>query len=99
MHSFCHSFSNLLILFIRYYVEFSKPSKDKPIPEGVVNVFFDIILGDGDDYEIEFSFESESLKHKLGKTEKDNKTMRDNMLQVSIQCLTVFKDSRLPLEM
>ena len=48
-----------------------------------MNVFFDIILEEGDDYEIEFSFESESLKHKLGKTEKDNKTMRDNMLQVS----------------
>ena len=49
----------------RYYVEFSKPSKDKPIPEGIVNVFFDLIL-DGEGYEIEFSFESESLKHKIG---------------------------------
>lgn len=48
-------------------MEFSKPTKEKPIPEGIVNVYFDIIQGDGDDYEIEFSFESESLKHKLGK--------------------------------
>jgi hypothetical protein len=52
---------------LQYFVEFSKPTKEKPIPEGIVNVYFDIIQGDGDDYEIEFSFESESLKHKLGK--------------------------------
>lgn len=62
---------------LQYYVEFSKPSKDKPIPEGVVNVFFDIILGEGQEYDIEFSFESESLKHKLGATEADNKTLRN----------------------
>ena len=69
----CPSFSH------RYYVEFSKPSKDKPIPEGVVNVFFNIIQREQDDFEIEFSFESESLKHKL------DKTMRPDMFQVSLQ--------------
>ena len=58
-------------------MEFSKPSKDKPIPEGVVNVFFDIIQRDADEYDIRFSFESESLKHSL------DKTMRPDMFQVS----------------
>ena len=61
----------------RYSVEFSKPSKQKPIPEGTVKVLFDIIQMDGDEYEVEFNFENESLKHKL-----DN-TMRTNMFQVS----------------
>ena len=79
-----YSRSRLTSLLHRYYVEFSKPSKDKPIPEGVVNVFFDIILGEGDDYDIEFNFESESLKHKLGATESENKTLRNkDMFQVS----------------
>ena len=58
-------------------MEFSKPSKQKPIPEGTVKVLFDIIQMDGDEYEVEFNFENESLKHKL-----DN-TMRTNMFQVS----------------
>ena len=63
----------------RYYVEFSKPSKDKPIPEGTVKVFFDIIQGDTpDDYQIEFNFENESLRHKL------DSTMRSDMFQVSL---------------
>ena len=65
-------------------MEFSKPSKQKPIPEGTVKVLFDIIQMDGDEYEVEFNFENESLKHKL-----DN-TMRTNMFQVSqIQALLI----------
>ena len=64
------------LLLSRYSVEFSKPSKQKPIPEGTVKVLFDIIQMDNEEYEIEFSFENESLKHKL-----DN-TMRTNMFQV-----------------
>ena len=59
-------------------MEFSKPSKQKPIPEGTVKVLFDIIQMDNEEYEIEFSFENESLKHKL-----DN-TMRTNMFQVGL---------------
>ena len=39
-------------------------------------MLFDIIQMDNEEYEIEFSFENESLKHKL-----DN-TMRTNMFQV-----------------
>ena len=66
-------------------MEFSKPSKQKPIPEGTVKVLFDIIQMDGDEYEVEFNFENESLKHKL-----DN-TMRTNMFQVSqIQPLLII---------
>ena len=61
---------------LRYSVEFSKPTKQKPIPEGTVKVLFDIIQMDGVEYEVEFNFENESLKHKL-----DN-TMRTNMFQV-----------------
>jgi len=60
----------------RYSVEFSKPSKQKPIPEGTVKVLFDIIQMDNEEYEVEFNFENESLKHKM-----DN-TMRTNMFQV-----------------
>ena len=62
----------------RYWVEFSKPRMDKPIPEGTVKVFFYIITNDeNDDFEIEFRFENESLTHSL------NRTMRTNMFQVS----------------
>ena len=63
-------------------MEFSKPHATKPIPEGTVKVFFNIIQlqsenGDDNGYEIEFNFENESLKHKL------NNTMRKNMFEVS----------------
>jgi len=63
---------------IRYWVEFSKPRQEKPIPEGTVKVFFYIIQDEEtDNYTIEFQFENESLMHSL------NKTMRTNMFQVS----------------
>ena len=42
-----------------------------------MKVSFDIIQMDEEEYEIEFNFENESLKHKL-----DN-TMRTNMIEVS----------------
>lgn len=62
----------------RYYVEFSKPDKLRPIPEGTVKVYFDITMGDGpDEYDIEFNFENESLKHRL------DSTMREAKFQVS----------------
>jgi hypothetical protein len=66
----------------RYEVEFSKPHATKPIPEGTVKVFFNIIQlqsenGDDNGYEVEFNFENESLKHKL------NNSMRKNMFEVS----------------
>lgn len=61
---------------LQYYVEFSKPDKLRPIPEGTVKVFFDITMGDSaDDYDIEFNFENESLKHRL------DSTMREDMFQ------------------
>jgi hypothetical protein len=62
-------------------VEFSRPHQTKPIPEGTVNVFFSVITqqpeeeGSEETYEIEFQFESESLRHKL------NNTMRKNMFE------------------
>ena len=43
-----------------------------------MKVSFDIIQMDEEEYEIEFNFENESLKHKL-----DN-TMRTNMIEVSL---------------
>ena len=67
-----------ILLLSRYSVEFSKPTKQKPIPEGTVKVLFDIIQLDGAEYEIEFNFENESLKHRI------NNTMRTNMFQVSL---------------
>ena len=75
----------------RYEVEFSKPHATKPIPEGTVKVFFNIIQlqsenGDDNGYEIEFNFENESLKHKL------NNTMRKNMFEVSYLSITLFSN-------
>ena len=62
----------------RYAVEFSKPDKLKPIPEGTVKVFFDITVGETpEEYDIEFNFENESLKHRI------DSTMRQDMFQVS----------------
>lgn len=73
----------------RYYVEFSKPSKEKPIPEGTVKVFFNIICGSTpDNYMVEFYFENESLVHKMDSTNKgadpylvspEDSTMRPDM--------------------
>lgn len=72
-------------------MEFSKPHATKPIPEGTVKVFFNIIQlqsenGDDNGYEIEFNFENESLKHKL------NNTMRKNMFEVSYLSITLFSN-------
>ena len=61
-----------------FVVEFSKPTQGKPIPEGTVKVFFRIIIGEKNNYDIEFNFENESLKHKLNRS-----TMRTNMFEVS----------------
>jgi len=67
----------------RYYVEFSKPDKLRPIPEGTVKVYFDITVGDSpEEYDIEFNFENESLKHRL------DSTMREAKFQVSFEWLT-----------
>ena len=75
----------------RYEVEFSQPKDIKPIPEGTVKVNFAIIdrLGqiepvtvreddpsDGGRFEFEFSFENESLIHRL-----DGNTMRTSMFE------------------
>jgi hypothetical protein len=73
---FCQEIHNVL----QYEVEFSKPLQTKPIPEGTVKVYFNLIQlqnenGDESGYEVEFNFENESLKHKL------NNTMRKNMFE------------------
>ena len=75
---FIREYANIL----QYLVEFSKPHKTKPIPEGTVKVYFSLIQlqsdsGDDSGYEVEFNFENESLKHKL------TNTMRKNMFEVS----------------
>ena len=69
--------------FCSYQVEFSTPKLTKPIPEGTVKVLFNLMEVDGGEQEIEFNFENESLKHKIGIT------MRANMYEVSIK--TNFK--------
>ena len=66
------------LFLCRYFVEFSKPDKLRPIPEGTVKVYFDITIGDNpSDYDIEFNFENESLKH------RPDSTMREAKFQVS----------------
>ena len=70
-----------------YEVEFSKPKETKPIPEGTVKVDFAIIEGENGEFEVEFNFENESLKHRKGNT------MRANMYEVSPRpCLTCHKE-------
>ena len=58
-------------------MEFSKPKNMKPIPEGTVKVYFNVIELENFEHEVEFHFENESLKHKVGNT------MRANMYEVS----------------
>jgi len=58
-----------------FEVEFSKPKNQRPIPEGTVKVYFNVIETDNDDFELEFNFENESLKH------KKDVTMRTNMYE------------------
>ena len=65
------SYANIL----QYEVEFSLPTQTKPIPDRTVRVSFSIIQHNDGNYDIEFNFESESLKHKL------NNTMRTNMFE------------------
>jgi hypothetical protein len=57
-----------------YEVEFSIPKTFKPIPEGTVKVFFNLIEGSdvNADPEIEFWFENESLKHRKGNSMRSN---------------------------
>ena len=55
-----------------YEVEFSKPKNDKPIPEGTVKVYFNIIEAEDGKHEVEFNFENESLKHRPGNTMRSN---------------------------
>ena len=70
----------------RYYVEFSKPDKLRPIPEGTVKVYFDITVGEGPgEYDVEFNFENESLKH------RPDSTMREAKFQVRDLILFVKK--------
>jgi len=60
---------------LQYEVEFSLPTQTKPIPDRTVRVTFNIIQHNDGKYDIDFNFESESLKHKL------NNTMRTNMFE------------------
>ena len=81
------SSKSCLPLPFRFQVEFSKPLQTKPIPEGTVKVFFDVIALEAasdseSSYEVEFNFENESLKHKL------SNTMRKNMFEVSAPTVT-----------
>ena len=74
------------MLFSRYSVEFSKPDKLRPIPEGTVKVFFDITMGETPEepYDVEFNFENESLKHRIDpRGAAFGGTMRQDMFQVS----------------
>ena len=73
-----------------YFVEFSKPHKTKPIPEGTVRVYFNIIMKEDGQYDIEFNFENESLKHNL-----DYNTMRKNMFEVSMHELISGEDKHI----
>ena len=51
-----------------YEVEFSKPKQVKPITEGTVKCYFYIEDMEDGKHEIEFNFENESLRHRVGNT-------------------------------
>jgi hypothetical protein len=71
---------------LQYEVEFSLPNQTKPIPDRTVRVTFNIIQHNDGNYDIEFNFENESLKHKL------NNSMRTNMFEVSnLNFINTFK--------
>jgi hypothetical protein len=73
-----------------YQVEFSKPKNVKPIPEGTVQVYFNIIETYNGDTEVEFHFENESLKHKIGNTMRGNMYEHwvDNVLEKKLKVKT-----------
>ena len=66
----------------QYEVEFSKPKQIKPIPEGTAKVYFSVMEVEGGQSEVEFNFENESLKHRIGITMRGNmyESWVDNVL-------------------
>ena len=73
-----------------YEVEFSKPKNIKPIPEGTVKVYFNIIEGDDGEQDVEFHFENESLKHRVGNTMRGNmyESWINNVLEKKLKVKT-----------
>lgn len=73
-----------------YEVEFSKPKDKRPIPEGTVKVYFNVIEIENEDYELEFNFENESLKHKAGVTMRTNmyESWINNVLEKKLKVKT-----------
>ena len=62
----------------------------KPIPEGTVKVFFSVMEIENGDHEIEFNFESESLKHRPGNTMRGNmyESWVNNVLEKKLKIKT-----------
>lgn len=75
-----------------YEVEFSKPKNIKPIPEGTVKVYFYVIDLDenNNEYEVEFNFENESLRHRKGITMRANmyESWINNVLEKKLKVKT-----------
>jgi hypothetical protein len=74
-----------------YEVEFSKPKDVKPIPEGTVKVYFNVIeLETLGEYDVEFNFENESLRHKKGRTMRANmyESWINNVLEKKLKVKT-----------
>jgi len=76
-----YKLNNKLNTKYSFEVEFSIPKKIKPIPEGTVKVYFTVMDAEEgtagtEGYDVEFNFENESLKHRIGNT------MRSNMYEV-----------------
>ena len=74
-----------------YEVEFSKPKDTKPIPEGTVKVYFNLIeLEEENDYELIFNFENESLNHRKGVTmrTKSYESWINNVLEKKLKVKT-----------
>jgi len=62
----------------------------KPIPEGTVKVYFNIIETYNGSTDVEFNFENESLKHKVGNTMRGNmyESWINNVLEKKLKVKT-----------
>jgi hypothetical protein len=71
-------------------VEFSKPKKTRPIPEGTVMVIFEVVVHDAGEHDVQFYFENESLKHRKGVTMRTNmyESWINNVLEKKLKVKT-----------
>ena len=73
-----------------FKVEFSKPRNNHPIPAGTVLVFFYVYEDDKAETVVEFNFENESLRHRIGQSMRGNmyESWINNVLEKKLKVKT-----------